>query len=69
MSYLLMPADSRLKALAHEIEMERRHALDLSPEAEEEEGNELTTPTSSRASRVAALPPSARATPSWTRRS
>ncbi len=36
MSYLLMPADSRLKALAHEIEMERRHALDLSPEAEEE---------------------------------
>jgi len=38
MSYLLMPADSRLKALAHEIELERRHALDLSPEAEEEEG-------------------------------
>jgi superfamily II DNA or RNA helicase len=37
MSYLLMPADSRLKALAHEIELERRHALDLSPEAEEEE--------------------------------
>jgi superfamily II DNA or RNA helicase len=37
MSYLLMPADSRLKALAHEIEMERRHALDLSPDAEEEE--------------------------------
>src|SRR5690606_555021 len=36
MSYLLMPADSRLKALAHEIELERRHALDLSPEAEEE---------------------------------
>ncbi len=44
MSYLLMPADSRLKALAHEIEMERRHALDLSAEAEEEEGNELDDP-------------------------
>ncbi|HEX8751889.1 MAG TPA: DEAD/DEAH box helicase family protein [Solirubrobacterales bacterium] len=41
MSYLLMPADSRLKALAHEIEMERRHALDLSPTAEEDEGEEL----------------------------
>ena len=36
MSYLLMPADSRLKALAHEIEMERRHALDLTPSGEEE---------------------------------
>ncbi len=36
MSYLLMPADPRLKALAHEIELERRHALDLSPDAEEE---------------------------------
>jgi hypothetical protein len=32
-----MPADPRLKALAHEIELERRHALDLSPDAEEEE--------------------------------
>jgi superfamily II DNA or RNA helicase len=41
MSYLLMPADPRLKALAHEIELERRHALDLSPDAEEEEGNEM----------------------------
>jgi superfamily II DNA or RNA helicase len=40
MSYLLMPADSRLKALAHEIELERRHALDLSPDAEEE-GEEI----------------------------
>ena len=40
MSYLLMPADPRLKALAREIEMERRHALDLSP-AEEEEGEEM----------------------------
>jgi superfamily II DNA or RNA helicase len=40
MSYLLMPADSRLKALAHEIEMERRHALDLSPDAEDE-GEEI----------------------------
>ncbi len=38
MSYLLMPADARLKALAHEIELERRHALELSPDAEEEEG-------------------------------
>lgn len=36
MSYLLMPADPRLKALAHEIELERRHVLDLSPDAEEE---------------------------------
>lgn len=36
MSYLLMPADPRLKALAHEIELERRHALDLSPDAAEE---------------------------------
>jgi superfamily II DNA or RNA helicase len=41
MSYLLMPADPRLKALAREIELERRHALDLSPDAEEEEGEEL----------------------------
>jgi superfamily II DNA or RNA helicase len=40
MSYLLMPADSRLKALAHEIELERRHALDLSPLGEEEESEE-----------------------------
>ncbi|HET6571304.1 MAG TPA: DEAD/DEAH box helicase family protein [Solirubrobacterales bacterium] len=40
MSYLLIPADPRLKALAHEIELERRHALDLSPDAEEE-GEEL----------------------------
>jgi superfamily II DNA or RNA helicase len=37
MSYLLMPADPRLKALAREIELERRHALDLSPLGEEEE--------------------------------
>jgi superfamily II DNA or RNA helicase len=37
MSYLLMPADSRLKALAREIEMERRHALELAPEGEEKE--------------------------------
>jgi superfamily II DNA or RNA helicase len=41
MSYLLMPADPRLKALAHEIELERRHALDLSPDAEEEEDEEM----------------------------
>jgi superfamily II DNA or RNA helicase len=37
MSYLLMPADPRLKALAREIELERRHALDLSPLGEEEQ--------------------------------
>jgi hypothetical protein len=44
MSYLLMPADSRLKALAHDIEMERRHALDLSPVGEEDEGEEFDEP-------------------------
>jgi superfamily II DNA or RNA helicase len=43
MSYLLMPADPRLKALAHEIEEERRHALELMPEAEEE-GEEFDDP-------------------------
>lgn len=42
MSYLLMPADPRLKALAHEIELERRHALDLSPT--EEEAEEIDDP-------------------------
>jgi superfamily II DNA or RNA helicase len=41
MSYLLMPADPRLKAIAREIELERRHALDLSPGADEEEGEEM----------------------------
>jgi superfamily II DNA or RNA helicase len=41
MSYLLMPADPRLKALAHEIELERRHALDLTLGAEEEEDPEM----------------------------
>ena len=44
MSYLLMPADPRLKALAHEIELERRHALDLSPTGEEEEVDEMDDP-------------------------
>jgi superfamily II DNA or RNA helicase len=44
MSYLLMPADSRLKALAHDIERERRHALDLSPKGEEDEGEEFDEP-------------------------
>ena len=44
MSYLLMPADPRLKALAHEIELERRHALDLAPGGEEEEGEEFDDP-------------------------
>jgi superfamily II DNA or RNA helicase len=48
MSYLLMPADPRLKALAHEIELERRHALDLSPGGEEEEGEELDDPAPER---------------------
>ncbi len=41
MSYLLIPGDQRLKALAHEIELERRHALDLSPDAEEDENAEI----------------------------
>jgi superfamily II DNA or RNA helicase len=36
MSYLLLPADSRLKALAAQIEEERNHALEQKPEAEEE---------------------------------
>jgi superfamily II DNA or RNA helicase len=44
MSYLLMPADPRLKALAREIELERRHALELAADAEEEEGDELDDP-------------------------
>jgi superfamily II DNA or RNA helicase len=44
MSYLLMPADSRLKVLAHEIELERRHALDLSPIEEEEEVEDIERP-------------------------
>ncbi len=46
MSYLLMPADPRLKALAREIELERRHALDLSPLGEEEQ--ELDDPDPER---------------------
>ena len=38
MSYLLLPADAKLKRLAAQIEEERRHALDLMPsEAPEEE--------------------------------
>ncbi|MEA2458610.1 MAG: hypothetical protein QOC95_1582, partial [Thermoleophilaceae bacterium] len=37
MSYLLLPADIRLKALAAKIEEERNHALEQKPEAEEEE--------------------------------
>jgi superfamily II DNA or RNA helicase len=48
MSYLLMPADSRLKALAHQIELERRHALDLSPTGEEDEGEEFDEPDPER---------------------
>jgi len=36
MSYLLLPADMRLKKLAFEIERERRHAIDLSPALVEE---------------------------------
>lgn len=34
MSYLFLPADRRLKALAVQIEEERNHALELRPEAE-----------------------------------
>ena len=37
MSYLLLPADAKLKRLAAEIEAERRHALDLMPSEEPEE--------------------------------
>jgi superfamily II DNA or RNA helicase len=48
MSYLLMPADSRLKALAHEIELERRHALVLAPDGEEGEGEEFDQPEPER---------------------
>lgn len=55
MSYLLMPADSRLKALAHEIEQERRHALDLSPEADEE--IEFDEPEPERGDPAAAFAP------------
>jgi superfamily II DNA or RNA helicase len=36
MSYLLLPADPRLKQLAFEIEKERRHAIDLAPGLNEE---------------------------------
>ena len=36
MSYLLLPADGRLKQLAFEIERERRHAIDLAPGLKEE---------------------------------
>ena len=55
MSYLLMPADSRLKALAHEIEMERRHALDLSPIGEEEEAEDRPPERGEPGERFAAL--------------
>jgi superfamily II DNA or RNA helicase len=37
MSYLLLPADGRLKALAAQIEEERNHALEQKPEAEQEQ--------------------------------
>ncbi len=36
MSYLLLPADGRLKQLAVEIERERRHAIDLAPGLKDE---------------------------------
>jgi superfamily II DNA or RNA helicase len=36
MSYLLMPADLRLKGLAAKVEEERNHALEVKPEGEEE---------------------------------
>lgn len=44
MSYLLLPADSRLKALAFAIEEERRHALDLTPRELGDEAIELDEP-------------------------
>jgi superfamily II DNA or RNA helicase len=37
MSYLLLPADIRLKALAAQIEEERNHALEQQPEGEDEQ--------------------------------
>ena len=37
MSYLLLPADLRLKALAAQIEEERNHALEQKPEAEDQQ--------------------------------
>lgn len=55
MSYLLMPADSRLKALAHEIELERRHALDLSPTVEEDEVDDSPRERGEPGDRFAAL--------------
>ncbi len=55
MSYLLMPADSRLKALAHEIELERRHALDLTPTAEDEEMDDSEPERGEAGQRFAAL--------------
>jgi superfamily II DNA or RNA helicase len=36
MSYLLMPADLRLKGLAAKVEEERNHALEVKPESDEE---------------------------------
>src|SRR4051794_15014791 len=45
MSYLLLPADMRLKALATQIEEERRHALDLTPSAPIEDLAELDEPS------------------------
>ena len=55
MSYLLMPADPRLKALAHEIELERRHALELSPDGEEEEIDDADRERGEPGDRFAAL--------------
>ena len=40
MSFLLLPADGRLKALAAQIEEERNHALEQKPEPEEQEERE-----------------------------
>jgi superfamily II DNA or RNA helicase len=40
MSYLLLPADIRLKALAAQIEEERNHALEQKPEREEQQDRE-----------------------------
>jgi superfamily II DNA or RNA helicase len=55
MSYLLMPADPRLKALAHEIEAERRHALELIADAELEESEELAAERREPGARFAVL--------------
>jgi len=46
MSYLLMPADPELKALAARVEEERRHALELEPALEERDAPAERAPAS-----------------------